>query len=217
MIKRGLLFVVSGPSGVGKDTVLHCLLQKRSDCVLSVSATTRTPRSGEQDGVDYHFLSHEQFQSHINHGEMLEWAEYAGNFYGTPSHWVETHRAAGKHVILEIEVQGALQIKQKCPDGVFVFIMPPSMDTLRQRLLDRNTESLEVVEKRLHTAETEMQLAQQYDYILVNHTVDQCCEQLSAVVSAASGNSQQSHAAQLAAACSKTQMIDFIREVCSNA
>jgi len=185
MTDRGLLIVLSGPSGVGKDTVLQQFLQNRTDCILSVSATTRPPREGEADGVNYYFMPRAAFERLANAGEMLEYAEYSGNLYGTPAEKVEERRRQGKHVILEIEVQGALQVREKCPDAVLVFLMPPSVEVLRRRLQNRGTESPEVVEKRMAVAEYEMAKAAEYDYIIVNRSVDESCVQLGAVITAA--------------------------------
>lgn len=184
MNKRGLLVVVSGPSGCGKGTVLGRLLKEDSNVFYSVSATTRAPRPGEVDGVNYFFLTKEQFEEKIRDGGMLEYACYVGNYYGTPSQAVEEQRAVGHDVILEIEVQGAMQVKEKCPDAVFVFIMPPSMEELRRRLIDRQTESEEVVNSRLKTAEKEMKAVPCYDYVVINDEVENAVERLKAVLKA---------------------------------
>jgi len=186
MTKKGLLIVFSGPSGVGKDTVLQQLLRQRGDCAVSVSATTRPPRPGEADGVDYYFISRARFEEMAAGGEMLESASFAGNLYGTPAQLVERLRQQGVHVILEIEVQGALQIRRKCPDAVFVFLMPPSVEALRLRLTSRGTEPVEAVEKRLAVAAREMAMAREYDYVIVNDSVEQSCKELDAVINTAS-------------------------------
>lgn len=169
---KGLLIVLSGPSGAGKDTILHTLLQKSQDLRLSVSATTRNPREGEVDGRDYFFVTKEQFLSMRQNGEVLESAEYCGNYYGTPAKPIRDWMDAGSDVVLEIEVQGGGQIKQKCPDCVSVFILPPSVGELERRLRDRGTESEEAIQKRLQAARQEILQAKAYDYVVINDTVD---------------------------------------------
>ena len=152
MSKKGQLIVVSGPSGVGKGTVLGAYLAGRENVAYSVSATTRAPRPGEQDGVHYFFLSREEFESTAQNGGMLEYASYNGNYYGTPKAPVEQKRAQGIDVILEIEVQGALQVKKACPDALMIFVAPPGFDELQSRLTGRHTEDEETVQKRLAIA-----------------------------------------------------------------
>jgi guanylate kinase len=185
MTKRGLLIVFSGPSGAGKGTVLRRFLLEDKRCVLSVSATTRQPRDGEIDGRDYHFITREKFGELVARGEMLEYATYNGNLYGTPKKAVENQLARGLSVILEIEVEGAMHIKQQRPDSVFVFLAPPDWNTLRTRLENRGSETPEDLERRLAVARNELTFAHQYDYVLVNHEVEHCCKDLSAVVTAA--------------------------------
>ena len=183
--KKGLLIVLSGPSGVGKDTVLSLYLQQERNCALSVSATTRSPRPGEEDGRDYHFISREKFGELVAKGEMLEYAQYGDNLYGTPKGAVEKQLDTGKNVILEIEVQGAMKIKKLRPDAVLVFIMPPSWDALCQRLQNRGTETPESLEHRLAAAELEMRGAKDYEYILINDDARTCGGNLAAVITAA--------------------------------
>lgn len=203
MTNRGLLIVVSGPSGVGKDTILKAFMPQRNDTVLSISAATRAPRRDEMDGVHYHFMSRSAFEEMIARDEMLEYAEFAGNYYGTPKTWVESQLAAGKHVILEIELKGARKIREKCPDAVFIFLMPPSMQVLRERLTARGTETPECIEARLEVAKTEIRQVHMYQYVIVNNTVAESCDKLDAVITAA--------------ACATQNMKDFIQEVCDNA
>ena len=185
MNRRGVLIVFSGPSGVGKDTVLSAFMPGRSDVCLSISATTRPPRPGEVDGDHYHFTSREEFEELIAAQAMLEYAEYAGNYYGTPKKWVEDTLNAGMHVILELELVGAFKIRAILPDAVFIFLMPPSLKTLRDRLIGRGTETQSSIDVRMETAKKEILQASAYDYIIVNHTLDECCKQLEAVVTAA--------------------------------
>lgn len=169
---KGLLLVVSGPSGVGKGTVLRELYTGNDQMYYSVSATTRKPRFDEIDGVHYLFLSREAFEKRIAEGRMLEYAEYCQNYYGTPGDIVEQKRNEGIDVLLEIESCGAMQVMEKCPDAVSIFIMPPSMEDLRARLVNRGTESEDVIQKRLQKAEDEVKMADKYQYIVVNDDVE---------------------------------------------
>lgn len=166
-MKKGLLFVISGPSGTGKGTVVKHLL-KTGKFFFSVSATTRAPRDEDVNGVTYHFISREEFCKKIESGEMLEHAEFSGNLYGTPKFAVETALNEGKNVILEIETKGALQIREKMPDAVLIFILPPDMETLRSRLIGRGSETPESVELRLSQVKREVSLLSHYDYAVVN-------------------------------------------------
>jgi len=177
--KRGGLYVISGPSGVGKGTLVSKLLDMRDDVVLSISATTRSPRPGEVDGKNYFFLTKEKFKDLIDADGFIEWAEYASNFYGTPLDFVEEQLAAGKNVILEIEVQGAFQVKEKLPDATLIFIEPPSMDELERRIIGRGTESEDVIESRMHTARVEMERKMEYDIAVMNDDVDSAVARLS--------------------------------------
>lgn len=180
--RKGLLIVLSGPSGSGKGTVLKELLAKNNNLFLSVSATTRSPREGEVHGKHYYFLSKDEFEARIAGDGMLECASYCGNYYGTPKDAVYEMLNAGKDVILEIEVQGAMQIKERCPDAVFVFVMPPSMNELKHRLTDRRTEDAETVAKRMQAAVDEIRASYQYDYIVVNDTVSEAANTLDEII-----------------------------------
>ena len=182
---KGLLIVLSGPSGCGKGTLVGELM-KRGDCAVSVSATTRAPRTNEADGVHYHFISHAEFEQRIREDGLLEYAEYCGNYYGTPRKEVEAMRAEGKHVMLEIEVQGAFQIRERCPEAVLVFTTPPSIEELRRRLHKRGTETEEVIEQRIARAKEELPYAEQYDYIVLNDALEDAVADLNTVIRAAS-------------------------------
>jgi guanylate kinase len=182
--ERGILIVLSGPSGVGKGTVCAALRQKTTDIVYSVSATTRQPRLGEQDGVNYFFKTKEQFLSMIEREELLEWAEYVGNYYGTPSEFVRNTLDSGKDIILEIEVQGALKVKQKFPEGVFIFLLPPSLNELQNRIVTRGTDSAEAISNRMTVALEEIALMKHYDYAIVNDQVESACQRIQSILTA---------------------------------
>ena len=182
MSGKGLLVVLSGPSGAGKDTVLKSLMQKEPGVRLSVSATTRAPREGEEDGKDYFFLSRPRFEELVENGKMLEHAEYCGNFYGTPSEPIEAWQAEGCDVILEIEVQGGAQIKTKRPDCVSIFIIPPSLEVLEKRLRRRGTDAEEAIQKRLATAKSEIAQAMHYDYVIINDDLEPAVEQVAEIL-----------------------------------
>ncbi len=181
--KKGLLIVVSAPSGCGKGTILEAAMKRKEFC-YSVSATTRSPRPGETDGVNYFFLDRERFEEMARNGEMLEYAEFVGNLYGTPRAPVEEKLAEGRDVILEIEVQGAMKVKKACPDAVLIFILPPSVDVLRQRLYKRKTESEEVIEERVAQAGREIGEAVNYDYAIVNDDLEKAVEDFLGVIQA---------------------------------
>ncbi len=184
MNKKGLLLVVSGPSGVGKGTICKEYLKTYDDCTLSVSATTRAPREGEKDGESYFFLTHEQFRKKIDEGGFLEHAVFCENYYGTPKDAVIKMLESGKNVILEIEVQGALQVRSHYPEAVFVFVIPPSTEELEQRLRGRGTESDEVILKRLERAKAEFKFVEKYNYVLENDTVENAVERLHSIITA---------------------------------
>ncbi len=182
MNKQGLLVVVSGFSGAGKGTAMKRLLEKYDTYALSVSATTRAPREGEQNGREYFFKTVEEFQEMIARDELIEYAQYVSNYYGTPKAYVEQQLAAGRSVILEIEIQGALKIKEKFPDAVLMFIVPPSAGVLKERLMGRGTESTEVIKARLKRATEEAEGVEAYDYVVVNDDLDICVEEINEII-----------------------------------
>ena len=180
---RGLLVVLSGPSGSGKGTVLKRAMQKNEQLELSVSVTTRAPREGEIDGVNYYFLTPEAFQNLLAEDGLLEWAEFCGNFYGTPREKIEQRLNEGKDVVLEIEVQGAMKVRAAFPDAVLIFNLPPSLEELKNRLTGRQTEPPEVVEKRLNTAFWEISQAENYGYVIVNDNVEDAANAFLSILS----------------------------------
>ncbi|MTH52686.1 guanylate kinase [Bacillus mangrovi] len=185
MKERGLLIVLSGPSGVGKGTVRKEIFsQEDTKFHYSISVTTRKPRTGEVDGIDYFFKSRTEFESMIEQERLLEWAEFVGNYYGTPVDYVEKTLSEGKDVFLEIEVQGALQVRKAFPEGLFIFLMPPSLDELKNRIVTRGTESAEVIENRLQAAKEEILLMDAYDYVVENDQVQLACDRIKAIVTA---------------------------------
>ena len=182
MEKKGKTFIISGPSGVGKSTVLKALFEGRDDLYFSVSATTRAPREGEINGVHYHFIEPEEFMQWINDDAFLEYAQYVGNFYGTPKKFVDAAMEEGKDVILDIEVQGAMQVYTKRPETVRIFIAPPDWEALEQRLTKRGTDSPEKIQQRLLRAKGEMKTAADYDYFVINDTVENAVAELNAIM-----------------------------------
>ena len=181
-MSKGVLTVVSGFSGAGKGTVMKRLIQKYDDYALSISVTTRNPREGERDGIEYFFKTKEEVEAMIENDEFLEYARYVDNYYGTPRFYVEEMLAKGKNVILEIEIQGAMQIKAKNPEAVLVFVTPPSFEELRNRLVGRGTETAAVIESRLRRASEEAEGMPSYDYILVNDQVEDCVDRLHQII-----------------------------------
>ena len=183
--ERGLLIVLSGPSGVGKGTVCRALREEEDNNLqYSVSATTRKPREGEVEGVHYFFKSRKEFERMIEQKELLEHAEFVGNYYGTPVEWVRETLESGQDVILEIEVQGAFQVKELLPEAVFLFLAPPSLQELRNRLIGRGTESEEVIKQRLLVAREEIELMDAYEYVVTNDEVDKAIDRIKAIVTA---------------------------------
>ncbi|MDF9785633.1 guanylate kinase [Bacillus pumilus] len=183
MKERGLLIVLSGPSGVGKGTVRQAIFsQEDTKFEYSISVTTRKPREGERNGVDYFFKSREEFEHMIENKKLLEWAEYVGNYYGTPVDYVEQTLSEGKDVFLEIEVQGALQVREAFPEGLFIFLAPPSLSELQNRIITRGTESEELIRNRMAAAKEEIEMMDAYDYVVENDDVELACERIKAIV-----------------------------------
>ncbi|MCQ2008905.1 guanylate kinase [Sporolactobacillus sp. STSJ-5] len=180
--EKGLLVVLSGPSGVGKGTVCKALRKRGTQLKYSISATTRKPREGEIDGVHYFFKTREQFEQMIKQEKLLEWAEYVGNCYGTPVDYVRESLECGEDVILEIEVQGALQVKKKFPEALFIFLAPPDLDELKNRIVGRGTETADLIESRMSVAKSEMELMQNYNYVVENDQVEKACDRIEAIV-----------------------------------
>ena len=184
-MKRGTLLVISGSSGVGKSTVIREVMQQRPDLYFSVSFTTRAPRKGEVHGVNYYFVTKEDFEARIARGEFLEYAEYVGNYYGTSMEVIREHLDKGVDVLLDIEVQGAAKVREKLPDAVTLFIIPPSFEELSRRLHARGTDSEEKIAQRLETARREAKEIVHYDYVVVNDTVAAAAEEVLAILTAA--------------------------------
>ena len=179
MAERGLLIVLSGPSGVGKGTVRKAVFNsKEMDIEYSISMTTREMRVGEKDGVDYFFRTKDEFEKLINEGGLLEYAQYVGNYYGTPLDYVEETLSNGKDVFLEIEVNGAMQVRSKMPEGIFIFLTPPDINELKSRILNRGTDELDIVEKRLAKAVEEIKMMRYYDYAVENDKVENAVKKI---------------------------------------
>ncbi len=183
-MRKGLLILISGPSGTGKGTVCDLLRQKHPEISYSISATTRQPRPGEQDGVNYYFYSREKFQEMIDQGQLLEWAEVYGNFYGTPKQKVLDRLEAGEDILLEIDTQGALNVMKVMPEGLFIFLLPPSLEELAARLKGRGTETEESLHRRLGAAVDEIKLATKYRYVVVNDKVEDAQETIANIIEA---------------------------------
>ena len=181
-MSRGVLVVVSGFSGAGKGTIMKSLMAKYDNYALSVSATTRSPRPGEEDGREYFFRTREEFEEMIRQDQLIEYAQYVENYYGTPRSYVEEQLSAGRNVILEIEIQGAMKIKEKIPDTVLIFVTPPTIQELKDRLVGRGTETQEVIESRLKRASEEAEGIESYDYLLVNDVVEDCVDELHEII-----------------------------------
>ena len=199
MSKKGVLVVVSGFSGAGKGTLMKALLDQYDNYALSISATTRAPREGEADGREYFFKSREEFLRMIEEDALIEYAQYVGNYYGTPKDYVLGNMDAGKDVILEIEIQGALKVKEKFPEAVLVFVMPPSAGELKRRLIGRGTEPLSIIDARLKRAAEEAVGIEKYDYIIVNDDVNECAARLHALI-------QSQH-------CRASENLEFIEKI----
>ena len=199
MNKKGILIILSGFSGVGKGTVVRRLLSDYDNYALSISATTRKPREGEEDGVSYFFKSKEEFEQMIKEDSFIEHARYVENYYGTPKAYVQEQLDAGKDVILEIEIQGALKVKEKYPDALMLFLVPPDAQTLKERLVGRGTETADVIHDRLERAAQEAQEMGSYEYIIVNDDLDTCVKQVHELI-------QSAH-------CKKSHNTAFIKEL----
>lgn len=181
MSKKGVLTIVSGFSGAGKGTLMKAIV-KKYEYQLSISATTRAPREGEVHGREYFFLTREEFEDMIKKDQLYEWAEYVGNYYGTPKKYVEEQLAAGKDVILEIETQGALKVKEQYPEALLLFVTPPTIMELERRLIGRGTETMDVIKKRLSQAVDESSVMRYYDYLIINDNLEECVEQMHQVI-----------------------------------
>lgn len=181
-MEKGLLIVVSGASGTGKGTVCKKILSDMPKIFYSISATTRQPRHDEIDGVEYFFISREEFQKWIDEDKFLEYAEVYGNFYGTPIHKIEERLNRGENVLLEIDTQGALNVMKKCPEGIYIFLLPPSLEELKNRINTRGTETPESFEQRFNAAKAEISLGKKYQYAVVNDSVDTAVEKIKAII-----------------------------------
>ena len=182
MEEKGILFILSGPSGVGKGTVRQKLFEQDTNLKYSISMTTRDKRPGEIDGKDYFYKTKEEFEELIQENQLIEYAEYVNNYYGTPRTYVEEMMELGHDVFLEIEVQGALQVKENFPQGVFIFLIPPSLDELREHIVGRGTESDELVRNRLNEARKEIEMMDAYDYVVVNDQIENAVRKVQAIV-----------------------------------
>ena len=179
---KGKVFVLSGPSGVGKGTIVDQLFKKVNNIYLSVSATTREKRAGEKEGVNYFFKTKEEFKRMIDNDELLEWAEFADDYYGSPKFAINNYISCGKDVLLEIEIQGAKQIKEKCPGSILIFLAPPSFEILEERLIKRQTESIEKVKVRLKKAKSEMEEIKLFHYLVVNDKLEEAVDNVVGII-----------------------------------
>lgn len=194
----GNLFIVAAPSGAGKTTLVSLLLENDPQIRVSISHTTRAPRPGEENGREYHFIDVPAFLDKVQHGEFLEWAEVHGNYYGTSKKWIESEMSSGRDVLLEIDWQGAQQVRKSFPKAIGIFVLPPSMDVLKTRLSGRGTDSAEVIARRIAAAHDEMRHVDEFDYVIINDTLQQAVGDLQAIVRAARlryANQRQRHAA----------------------
>ena len=182
MDNQGVLAVISGFSGAGKGTLMRALLERYDNYALSISATTRAPREGEVDGREYFFKTREEFEQMIEHDELVEYAQYVGNYYGTPKAYVEEQLARGKDVILEIEIQGALKVRRQSPDALLLFVTPPSAEVLKNRLIGRGTETMDVIEHRLARALEEAEGLEEYDYLVVNDVLEEAVREVHEII-----------------------------------
>ncbi|SDH91960.1 guanylate kinase [Alteribacillus bidgolensis] len=182
--EKGLLIVLSGPAGVGKGTVCNALRGVDTEIEYSVSATTRQPREGEANGVNYFFKTKQEFEQMIEENKLLEWAKYVDNYYGTPLDYVVETIEKGRDIILEIEVQGAKKVKERYPEGIFIFLMPPSLAELRSRIVGRGTENEDLINKRMTVAREELEMMENYDYVVENDEVDKAVDRIQAIVTA---------------------------------
>lgn len=181
-MEKGIITILSGFSGAGKGTVVKSLLSRHNNYALSISATTRKPRIGEEDGREYFFKTTEEFEKMISNNQLIEYASYVGNYYGTPKEYVESQLSQGKDIILEIELQGAMKVKEQNPDVVLVFVTPPSAKELKNRLVGRETEDMDTINARLRRAVDESEFMDKYDYLLINDDLDECVEKLHQII-----------------------------------
>jgi len=179
---NGKLFIISAPSGAGKTTLCRETLKRFKDITYSISYTTRKSRNGEQDGIDYHFITKEEFKRKIESNKLVEWAEVYGNFYGTSAEFLGTYLVSGKHILLDIDIQGTIQIKKRYPDSVTIFIMPPSLETLRSRLKSRGTDTRQVIERRLEIAKKEMEKKDLYRHVIINDQLSRAVYELIEII-----------------------------------
>lgn len=210
MDSKGKIVIISGFSGAGKGTLMKALMHEYGQkYALSVSATTRSPRPGEQDGVDYFFVTHERFESMIEEDALIEYAQYVGNYYGTPRAYVEEQLEAGRNIILEIEIQGALKVKEKFPETILMFVTAPTPQSLRERLLGRGTESAEVIDARMCRACEESDGIESYDYLIVNDTVASCVSLIDQIIENERSGKRADNEAHLVSA--NSEYINYMR------